>query len=376
MMGIRKSSVEKIRQEIDGLEFESSNGVAVARLGVIVTLYFRNGYVSTVKEKIAGCFRRFSNEFGGSLRGMVYKRYKKYSYQDLESALGEIVVGASRFELQVSSAASINEAATYRMAVLNTRESHGDHVRSYMKMVVPWSMLDTADGVERFQAWVLYLSEQVGAEHGYGGLSVLLPYDFDKYMPLEYELSQKYPGLEVDTLALAYSLRLNGSIKSINWFTIVDRSLLERLGGLGSVKRNLSSQGGILCLEYSGGLVVRAGALPELGSVMELPEPYVAVNRVLKSLRSSDPGALQSYSEYANGYDEERSARWCARFDEEAPAAQAPKKIAAGGICTHTGYWFSPAQVDSRRFFNAGEVMPEFVGSAWGATFWYWSGLE
>ncbi|MFK3774155.1 type VI immunity family protein [Pseudomonas sp. NPDC089406] len=370
------NNIEKIKQELDNLEFDSSEGVPVVRLGVVVTLYFRNGYTPEVIERIAGCFKRFSEEFEGSLRGMYYKRYKKYTRKSLESALSAITEKPSRFALHLSSASSAYDVGVYSLAVLNTHEEHGDTFRSYIKMTVPWEALGTPDGVERFQAWVLYLSEQVSAEHGYGGLSTLLPFDFDRYMPIEYELSQKYPGLEVDTMALAHSLRLVGSIKGVNWFTIVSRILLERLGGLDSVRRKLSSQGGIHCLEYGGGLIVRAGALPELGSVTEVPKLYVAANRILKPLRSPDPFSLQSYSEYGNGYDKERSLRWYARFDEEEPAAQSPKKIAAGDTCTDTGFWFSPAQENSRRFFNAGEVMPEFKGSPWGATFWYWSGEE
>lgn len=369
-------SIDRIKKEVANLEFDSSEGVPVVRLGLIVTLYFKDGYKPAVIGSIASCFRRFSEEFEGSLRGMVYKRYKKYTGKALEDALSDIVTRTSPFELQVNSAASVSEVATYKLAVVNTREEHGDHLRSYIKMTVPWSLLETPDGVERFQAWVLYLSEQVDAEHGYGGLSVLLPYDFDRYMPIEYELTQKYPGLEVDTLAMAFSLKLNGSIKGVNWFTIVGRSVLERLGNLDSVRRRLSLQGGMHCFEYSGGLIVRAGKLPELGSAVELPEMYVAANRVLKPLRSSDPGSLQSYSEYGNGYDREHSMRWYARFDQEDPAVQNPRKIAAGGTCTDTGYWFSPAQADSRRFFRVGEIMPEFKGSAWGATIWYWSGAE
>ncbi|QXH49929.1 DUF3396 domain-containing protein [Pseudomonas fakonensis] len=368
------NNIEKIKQELDNLEFDSSEGVPVVRLGVVVTLYFRNGYTPEVIERIAGCFKRFSEEFGGSLRGMIYKRYKKYSSKALESALGAIAEKPGLFELFLSSGSSIYEVGGYSLAVLNTREERGDRFRSYIKMTVPWSMLDTPGGVERFQAWVQYLSEQVDAEHGYGGLSTLLPYDFDKYMPVEYELSQKYPGLEVDTLAMAFSLNLIGSIKGVNWFTVLGKTLLERLGGPDSVRRKLSSQGGIHCFEYGGGLIVRAGALPELGSTTEMPKLYVAANRILKPLRASDPYALQSYSEYGNGYDEERSLRWYARFDQEEPTAQSPRKIAAGETCTDTGFWFSPAQENSRRFFNAGEVMPEFKGSPWGATFWYWSG--
>lgn len=49
-------------------------------------------------------------------------------------------------------------------------------------------------------------------------------------------------------------------------------------------------------------------------------------------------------------------------------------KVYAGQTCTRSGYWFSPAQSDSRRFFKAGEIMPEFKSSSWGATIWYWSG--
>ncbi|QXH45348.1 DUF3396 domain-containing protein [Pseudomonas xanthosomatis] len=370
------NNIEKIKQELDNLEFDSSEGVPVVRLGVVVTLYFRNGYIPEVIERIAGCFKRFSEEFKGSLRGMYFKRYKKYTRKSLESALSAITEKPSRFALHLSSASSAYDVGVYSLAVLNTREERGDSLRSYIKMTVPWEELGTLDGVERFQAWVLYLSEQMDAEHGYGGLSTLLPFDFDRYMPVEYELSQKYPGLEVDTLAMAFSLNLIGSIKGVNWFTVLGKTLLERLGGPDSVRRKLSSQGGIHCFEYGGGLIVRAGDLPELGSVTEMPKLYVAANSILKPLRASDPYALQSYSEYGNGYDEERSLRWYARFDQEEPAAQSPTKIAAGDTCTDTGYWFSPAQENSRRFFNAGEVMPEFKGSPWGATFWYWSGEE
>lgn len=39
--------------------------------------------------------------------------------------------------------------------------------------------------------------------------------------------------------------------------------------------------------------------------------------------------------------------------------------------CPREGYWFTPAQANSRRFFKAGEVMPEFK-SGYGLTIWQW----
>lgn len=55
------------------------------------------------------------------------------------------------------------------------------------------------------------------------------------------------------------------------------------------------------------------------------------------------------------------------------PKHNIPGPVHAGQPCTHSGYWFSPAQHNSRRHFTQGETMPEFKDSPWGATVWYWS---
>lgn len=52
------------------------------------------------------------------------------------------------------------------------------------------------------------------------------------------------------------------------------------------------------------------------------------------------------------------------------------ERVDAGQACVKTGYWFTPAKADSRRYFSQGEVMPKFTDSLWGDTIWYWSGEE
>ncbi|UXZ98106.1 DUF1911 domain-containing protein [Pseudomonas phytophila] len=49
-------------------------------------------------------------------------------------------------------------------------------------------------------------------------------------------------------------------------------------------------------------------------------------------------------------------------------------RVVAGDPCSKTGYWFTPAQANSRRHFQQGEVMPGISDSKWGDTLWYWSG--
>lgn len=51
-------------------------------------------------------------------------------------------------------------------------------------------------------------------------------------------------------------------------------------------------------------------------------------------------------------------------------------RVEAGKPCSKTGYWFTPAQINSRRRFQQGEIMPSFSGSNWGDTLWYCSGED
>lgn len=44
----------------------------------------------------------------------------------------------------------------------------------------------------------------------------------------------------------------------------------------------------------------------------------------------------------------------------------------AGQPCPQAGWWLTPAKTNSRRHFNAGEIMPAFEGSSYGATIWQW----
>lgn len=46
-------------------------------------------------------------------------------------------------------------------------------------------------------------------------------------------------------------------------------------------------------------------------------------------------------------------------------------RVEAGQPCPHTGTWWTPAKPDARQAFTQGEVMPDFLGSSYGATIWY-----
>ena len=111
--------------------------------------------------------------------------------------------------------------------------------------MLPWTFLLEAEGPARYQDWLTYLCNQVQAEHGYGGLSSILPNDYDSYMPVEYELAQQYSGLEVDTFAYAMGRELQEHIKGANWYTVLGNAYVERLGGEAYLRQALSAHGDI-----------------------------------------------------------------------------------------------------------------------------------
>ena len=46
---------------------------------------------------------------------------------------------------------------------------------------------------------------------------------------------------------------------------------------------------------------------------------------------------------------------------------------AAGELCPQSGWWFTPAQVNSRRYFQQGTPFPAIGDNNFGTTFWQWS---
>lgn len=371
------NALEKLTKQAPDLVFELPDNTPVVRLGLIATVYFKKGYLLKNKKRVMECFDRFKEEFGQHLKGQFEDRYKKLTDDSFKKTTQKILGTDSneQYEWHISSAPTASESAEYSLSALNSFEVHGDQKRSYLKITLPWAFLLDADGATRYQNWLVYLCNQVKAEHGYGGLSSVLPYDFDSYMPMEFQLAQQFSGLEVDSMAHNFKRELLDHIKGVNWYTILGKPFVERLGGEDLLRHAFSGRGDIEILSYDNGLIIRAGDLPQLGAENEqLPSAYVAVNRVVKPLRIPNPDQLHTYSPYGNCFEEDSTARWYARFDQEDVQSRTPGRLEAGQPCSMAGYWFSPAQSDSRRYFNQGEILPSFSGSAWGDTLWYWSG--
>jgi hypothetical protein len=253
---------------------------------------------------------------------------------------------------------------------------------------------------------------------GYGGLAPILPYSYHRYMPQEWALAERFSGLELDSTAHLQAQEYDpvsyqgesvdymtefypglhpgakvarwGFIKGVNWYTILGELFVDRLGGEAAARKALDRPD--IHIERIGTcLLIRAGEFPRLGAPEEdLPEPYVFVNSVLRVLRDPSPDALHTYIPDLPSADTKNARHWVARFDlPDAPPIPAPPTIVpppgkrdpaptrfnvpGGSPCPEAGWWHTPAKAGSRRYFEAGEIMPVIEGSQWGETYWHWS---
>ena len=63
-----------------------------------------------------------------------------------------------------------------------------------------------------------------------------------------------------------------------------------------------------------------------------------------------------------------------AALEKAHPAPPEPTlRKAAGELCPKSGWWFTPAKANSRRYIQQGVAFPAMEGSDYGTTFWQWS---
>jgi hypothetical protein len=133
------------------------------------------------------------------------------------------------------------------------------------------------------------------------------------------------------------------------------------------------------------GLWIRLGELDLHPVENGVPDLLVKANRLIKPIRCDYLKllTLDPWDDDPNPrFDYESSLRWMRRFDEDSdwpdaarragPSSLKHPNVPAGQPCPETGWWFTPAKPDSRRYFKHGETMPD-VGGDYGVTFWQWS---
>ena len=355
------------------------DGSPAVNLGLIITVFFKDGHTPEVRRRMVECVDRFYGEFKSYLKKtlpgkkwttITEKNYAKQKQEILDSTPEEIL------DCVLSSATESYLAPEYSIVIVGERIYHNDNDRSVIKLTLPLSLLKEADGKKRYESWLMWLCDTFSVESGYAGLSFALPYARERMFPYEFALAQRFSGVMVDSLGTLEGGGAVIGLKGACWYTILGTPWLEKLGGAERVKHRLAKTPEISLLPYNNGVVLKAGELPPpLGEMKTegLSPLLVKVNQVIKPVRFNESRSLHFYSEYEGlQFDKESTMKWYRRFDEasalldkeEMGKSCAPERIKCwtDEIAPHAGQW--AAMVNGTTEYiqtHEGQKMPPFV---------------
>ncbi|AWK40429.1 DUF3396 domain-containing protein [Photorhabdus laumondii subsp. laumondii] len=363
----------QLRSQLTSFLFTNADELTVSRLGLSITLFFKQGYTLEKKQRILACYRHFREEFGTHLRFHSHslKGLSKYSPENIIK-IEEGILARKKNRLcgwVVSNAKNEDEAPRYLMRYLDSDEDDGDDSSSYLSLVLPWDYLKEQEGMTRFMAWLDFLCEQLEPDSGDCGYCLVLPKDYYDYFPLEYQLAQRYPSLQVNSAVHTAKLQYEHSIRGINWITLLSKRFVNRLGGEYWIRHVLRPYRDVVISSYSNGLIIRAGEYPDLtplpGSV---PESYFAINQLIRPIRVI-PREGHSLHFYGEGHFNSTSTlAWYARYDR-GPLQVTPLKGDHPALVS--GIWQTDSLPGRQYFFAQGAMAFDVEGAETGTTIWH-----
>ncbi len=332
------------------------DGRPAVKLGLIITMFFKDGHLPEVRKKMVECVDRFYAEHKQHLKKTVVNKrwtsitennYNKKKQGILESSHEEI------FSWALNSATEAFLAPDYAILIMGMRVYHNENDRSVIKLTLPFSLLKGKDGLSRFQGWLVWLCNTFSVESGYAGLSFALPYDRENMFPYEYNLAQRFSGVMVDSLGTLEGGEAVEGLKGPCWYNIIGTPWLNKLGGVDNIRRRLINSPEMSVLPYNNGIILKTGELPPaLGEVNTegFPPELVKVNQIIRPVRQDGHKGLHFYCGYdALVFDEQSSMKWFARFDsasdllseqEETPSPEDTRITCnTGEPAPHAGHW-------------------------------------
>ena len=358
------------------------------KTGLVGCYYLDQGYLPEKRQAIGQVLALYDKYWGDKLKFGFFDGnpnqlhpYQKFSIDKKQDLINNYALDVLNFYW--SNVNNLEFVPEYLIKTFSEPEWYEKvHQEiSYVQFYLPISELKEF-GVEQLIALNQQISKILQPMHGFFGLGIQHSHEYYDYQYLEYELAHQFLGLDISNDEDDEHLR--EGFKCINWLTILsDQLITDKLGSLEALKER-NSDNEIRFYPYSGGVVVRAGEVPELGDVASNPYPkhYVNVNALLKPARAPEIASLGFGS--INGeirFNNRTSKEWQCRFDDveatDTTVSHEPQSakvinmdskirisIQTGQLCPHTGVYSAQinGKIEYRELIQGHKVEP-FIDS-------------
>ena len=402
------NALQKLRHyRADLTYFNSDNDACVLTPALGVTLFVAEGHLASVREQVAECINLYQSMFSGQLHASLISISDRYREPRFGSAgfpdIREVIAALDpddELAWQVSGSADLESASAYYVNAFLMRkwqvELQGD--LSVLQFALPVSaLIDLKPFLALLEVWI----KRLNPVHGSANIVTVLPYERHRWQFNEFEALQRYYCVSPFTGDFMAADQLKEKIRSTSWITILGERLAKQVSIDAGLREQIAAAGGQI-KQVGQSSLIKAEAIPDLSPVVDgMPELYMALDKALKPVQV-DPDEMCLHTGSMNGainFDERTSALWLRRFeapdtwpaypdhmeffglgDAEALSDQEAAEIEAifndrvlpGSPCPRAGYWYTPAKALSRAYFKKTDVMPDYPGSSYGATIWYW----
>lgn len=321
----------------------------------------------------------------------MYESYKKYSVYFIAATTADSPVQSARWALQ---GIIRDNGLRYSSLKLSFNEKwYKEHKKQWYQFV---------------QQCLIKLNP-IQAYSGYeiGGTPASFNYNSPEFEIVERIFSDYFYGLDIDHPSnmshshddpdgFIYTPSLAAGIRTPTWCFLLSPYWLGKLGLSEEQIRLKLNDPRIEITKLPNttdpekfSLWIRLGELSLYPVEEGVPDLLVMANELIKPIRCNDLKltTLDAWDDDPNPrFDIENSPQWIGRFDEDSSWPEGKRinkvnglsleeealKVKGGELCPRNGYWQTPAQPDSRQYFEKGEILPTLAELDWGEVYWYW----
>lgn len=216
------------------------------------------------------------------------------------------------YVLQLESGASPDEASD-RAFSFQATEAGDDESSGFVRLMLPAQF--GASNAAQIVELATSLFQKVEFNFGQAGYALNWN-EFGRFPELACEtmgaIRKHHPGLDLSDPGSSQYVA-EGSIKCVNWLTMIGAAGCEQLGGVQALRDRFDASE-VVVRELPHGALVQAGPAPELGDTnrRSTAPAYRSVGKVLAPLRDDEH---PPYLTVDGADDEEATLEWLARFD-------------------------------------------------------------
>jgi len=279
-----------------------------------VTLFFREGMTQQKRQAMLDMLDDYQTMMDGKINFTTnpqtgaWKNLKKRPYMTPHDWL--LDTPDEKWSFTYHGGEHHRDASDVRFMTLG-KGSRDDKLGRLSWVTVNFPMTFFADWHESVQTVVLRWIKALQPLHGYAAFATTHNhFDDRKHEEMEYYLASHYPGLDVSN-PISFGIKLEESIKGINWLTVVSQPYVDKVGGIEAVK----AIDGLTVWKEGEVYLIQAAPAP---MTKRIPDSYYQLGALFSPIRLKNMYTIHHSEEVGKAFHSDESfQQWLARFDAQ-----------------------------------------------------------